>query len=584
MRPMWAAWVVVLGLSGCVGDNPEYCDSNAQCQDPNREGYDQARKYCHNDGNFCHSGCSSDGDCQTKTDKNKAWHDPARPYCNLSNHYCVAKAQDGGGDVSLDAGDIGAADLEAGGPDRGINGTKCSGDGKTCQSGICVDGYCCDKACTETCKACNLSGKEGACAYVTAGTDPAGECLGDVECGGDMCDGAGQCTTVKTTGTLCKAVCSSSTPTELDESKCDSKGKCLAETKATDCKAYNCVPGSGSALDACGTSCASHGDCVKDGVCDRSGAHSTGGGVCIASSLVTLAKDEATLAAAVASAGAGTATTSHIRLTGSSYSTNLKLTQGTAIVVGGGAKNTALVAKDLLKPVLSVTGDAKLTLQGVSVSGTNMEGIKCDVLSSNTAELNLFECEIKNNLDIGVYASNCDTELRRNRVTGNGKGGVELLKGKFTVVNNLVDGNGVGGPTGANLGGLSISPASGKTVVFSNNTVADNLAKEQKWSGIRCSGMSAKLENSIVWSKYVSDKLATTESCTFQSSNVQGYTGGTNNLNEDPKFTGTAFSLATTSKCINGGPAATAHTKLDILSNPRPKATTNVDMGAYEVM
>ena len=52
-----------------------------------------------------------------------------------------------------------------------------------CQSGICVDGVCCNTTCTGTCQACDLAGTSGTCTLAANGTDP------DVECGAVSCTG-----------------------------------------------------------------------------------------------------------------------------------------------------------------------------------------------------------------------------------------------------------------------------------------------------------------------------------------------------------------------------------------------------------
>jgi len=67
------------------------------------------------------------------------------------------------------------------------NGKKCTGVAD-CTSGNCVDGVCCNTACTGTCLACNLSGTVGSCSPIAAGTDPANECPGN-----QSCNGAGGC-------------------------------------------------------------------------------------------------------------------------------------------------------------------------------------------------------------------------------------------------------------------------------------------------------------------------------------------------------------------------------------------------------
>ena len=70
------------------------------------------------------------------------------------------------------------------------NGAACSTSGQ-CQSTNCVDGFCCNTACTSVCQACSLaknSFANGTCANIPVGTDPDAECVGT-----QTCNGAGGC-------------------------------------------------------------------------------------------------------------------------------------------------------------------------------------------------------------------------------------------------------------------------------------------------------------------------------------------------------------------------------------------------------
>lgn len=61
-----------------------------------------------------------------------------------------------------------------------INGESCMQNNE-CTSGICTDGVCCNSLCTGICRACNIQGSEGTCAYTASGQDPENEC-GAVSC------------------------------------------------------------------------------------------------------------------------------------------------------------------------------------------------------------------------------------------------------------------------------------------------------------------------------------------------------------------------------------------------------------------
>jgi len=68
------------------------------------------------------------------------------------------------------------------------NGQACSG-GSECASGHCVDGVCCNTACTGTCKACNLAGSEGTCSNVPNHQQDSDTCTAICK----ECDGSGNC-------------------------------------------------------------------------------------------------------------------------------------------------------------------------------------------------------------------------------------------------------------------------------------------------------------------------------------------------------------------------------------------------------
>jgi hypothetical protein len=72
-----------------------------------------------------------------------------------------------------------------------------------CGGGPCVDGVCCDSACTGTCMACNLPTAPGKCSPVPYGNDPRGSCGALGTCS-QTCDGRGACVPAAT-GAACQA-------------------------------------------------------------------------------------------------------------------------------------------------------------------------------------------------------------------------------------------------------------------------------------------------------------------------------------------------------------------------------------------
>lgn len=100
------------------------------------------------------------------------------------------------------------------GPPKKANGQACDpgGGGADCQSGSCVDGFCCENSCGGTCQGCSAAKtgqSDGACAPIAGGTDPDNECGAEAPstCGRDgFCDGGGACRR-HPDGTLCWSSC-----------------------------------------------------------------------------------------------------------------------------------------------------------------------------------------------------------------------------------------------------------------------------------------------------------------------------------------------------------------------------------------
>jgi len=175
------------------------------------------------------------------------------------------------------------------GPDAGAlasNGDPC-GASSECTNGNCVDGICCETACTGVCEACNLAGQLGICAAVAMGQDPAMECMprpiedvdGGVVDGGAVlnlpdgglnvmetpcapkCDGQRACGFPDSTVSCGDTFCNSDV--ELGRAVCDGEGHCGVTLEA--CVNYTCGP------SACKTSCAQASDCQATDFCNSLG-------------------------------------------------------------------------------------------------------------------------------------------------------------------------------------------------------------------------------------------------------------------------------------------------------------------------
>jgi hypothetical protein len=137
--------------------------------------------------------------------------------------------------------------------------------GPECASGFCVDGVCCNLACTGACVSCNVPGKMGECAPVPAGQpDPHAICKKEdaSSCGQDgTCNGLGGCAKHKA-GTMCKpAACSGGEL--IPASICNGNGTCIVGAPIP-CAPYACV---GSACKASCTVATSATDCAPPNTC-----------------------------------------------------------------------------------------------------------------------------------------------------------------------------------------------------------------------------------------------------------------------------------------------------------------------------
>jgi hypothetical protein len=152
------------------------------------------------------------------------------------------------------------------------DGATCS-DPSECKNGHCVDGFCCDTACTEVCKSCALTGKRGVCSAIPDDVaDDGGGCVASPEssCGNDgKCNGAGACRKWGTSVECRAASCPSAGATVTKPATCDGKGTCPpGDTQS--CGSYKC-----DTNNMCRTTCSSDADCngkacdTTTGNCDK---------------------------------------------------------------------------------------------------------------------------------------------------------------------------------------------------------------------------------------------------------------------------------------------------------------------------
>lgn len=117
-------------------------------------------------------------------------------------------------------------------------GQGCGRD-EECAGGLCVDGFCCNRACGAQCEACDVSGSEGTCATVF-GIPHGGRaaCSGQGACQG-RCDGtsAAACAYPGSETACADPACASGV--YLDTSRCSGGGECTPGA-ATACASGAC--------------------------------------------------------------------------------------------------------------------------------------------------------------------------------------------------------------------------------------------------------------------------------------------------------------------------------------------------------
>jgi hypothetical protein len=213
---------------------------------------------------------------------------------------------DGAGGDAIVTVDVVAADVVAG--DGGKHqGDLCSASSECGSAGGCVDGFCCDTTCKDSCHACNLMGSAGTCSPVASGSMPA---TGHAACPMDMkptcqhdgtCDGKGACR-FWPLSTPCKgSACDMTANKFTAASTCDGMGTCVtpsaitcspfvcqdANTCFATCTATSkeCVSGKACVNGSCGlkpdgATCAADAECLHSHCFDKVCCDQACGGTC----------------------------------------------------------------------------------------------------------------------------------------------------------------------------------------------------------------------------------------------------------------------------------------------------------------
>lgn len=162
-----------------------------------------------------------------------------------SNYYCA-----GNGTCYRD-GHV-WSDPDGGSSTGKRQGEPCSAT-DTCDTGHCVDGYCCNSACDGQCQACDVSGSLGTCMTVMG--PPHGSrtpCNNTGTLCGGSCDGLQATCVYASDTTVCGAAC---------DGRCDGAGGCSSGDEGA------CPNGFACGASLCKTSCASDSDCQTSFTC-----------------------------------------------------------------------------------------------------------------------------------------------------------------------------------------------------------------------------------------------------------------------------------------------------------------------------
>jgi alpha-tubulin suppressor-like RCC1 family protein len=190
-------------------------------------------------------GCCTDKDCPGACQK-----------CG-TNHACAAAVSedDPTGRCSGTCDDAGRCKSK-----QGQRCTSATADGCVA-SAQCVDAFCCDTACTSSCLACDVTGKEGTCSAVPSGAPHGGRaaCVGAGTACGGACGGRGDGACAYPTSACGAATCSG-TDKVVPQGTCGG-GACVAPAALACSTGYACFAG------ACKSSCASAGDCQTGFTC-----------------------------------------------------------------------------------------------------------------------------------------------------------------------------------------------------------------------------------------------------------------------------------------------------------------------------
>lgn len=440
----------------------------------------------------------------------------------------------------------------------------------------CPSGFACDTAARE----CNPATTGGPIDMaVVEGGGGCAQCAGTTPiCVADSCvsclstsDGEGACAAV-----------SPATP------HCSPTGACVGCRNIGDCGGV--TPFCDATTHVC-RGCVADAECPSL-ICDLTPG-STTHGVCIAAGQVVYADGASgndgnsglsplaatrTVGKAVNIAVGLTPARGYVHVAAGSYSESVGVNNKTIYIVGA----DGAIIHPTNQDGLGAQSGGSLTVRNLVVTATNGNGGNCQSNASFTA----YRTQFINSAQLGVFSSSCQLLLDACWIHGNSGGGVSL-NGSFTILNSIITKNG-------GAGGV-VQVATGTTMVFANDTVADNVASASATAGVNCAvvGPLAPVNTILYNNRLTGGMLAETNNCSGSfdanddasagpqstvdlTAKSPGFKGGT-------PVTADSYHLTPGSPCLNeASPLYAPDHDYDFARRP-DAASMKPDIGAVEL-